>query len=447
MTRQPRRQAKPATGKTMYMGEWIDAAGVTNYQWKPSPRLRKMGFKGFDLGTDEDEAIKLARAENRRVKAFEQGRTEQAVVASTPQPTTPKRRTFGDLVHEFRQDMAAREILPKGHDDHLSAKTTRQYRTMIKWLLTWAENGETRLDDIDSDVCADLRKTLVAGETDWTAAARLRMLRQVMGFAVKPLKWRPDNPMDGVTIPTPRPRTKRGSIDTVEWLAEYARTWTGYDGTSVERFGGINLKLAVLLGFYTTQREDDLLSCTRMNWRPVEDIDAYDRATLSLGGDGAPKALRVCQSKTGAWVTCFLPPEVAAMVDALIESRGAGWDGPLLQNDGQEGPERHWPDWEFRRIYAAMRNDAIAVARELGDKWLVDELTGLKYADMRRSGMCWMRDMNVQVMHIANISGHKIAYTMKILDTYMPGDARGAAAGIAHAIRTRAKRTEKAKQG
>lgn len=446
MTRAPRRQAKPAPGKTMYMGSWVDAAGITQYQWKPSPRLRKLGFKGFDLGSDEDEAITRARAENKRVKAFEQGRTEQAMVASTP-PPTPKRRTFGDLVHEFRQDMAAREVLPEGHEDHLSPATIRQYRTMNKWLLAWAENGETVLADIDEAVCTDLRKTLVAGESDWTAAARLRMLRQLLGFAVKPLKWRTDNPMSDITIPTPKPRTKRGTIEAVEWLATYARTWHGYDATGVERFGGASLELSVLLGFFTTQREADLLACSRMSWRPIEDVDQYDRATLLLAGGDTLLGLRVLQKKTRKWVTCFLPPDVAERLESLIAARGEGWDGPLLQNDGREGPERAWPKWEFQRIYAAMLADAIRTAEAKGMGWLVDQLTNLKYSDMRRSGMCWMRDMGVQVGQIAIISGHSIAYTLKILDTYMPGDARGAAAGLAHAIRTRAKRTKKAKQG
>jgi hypothetical protein len=85
-------------------------------------------------------------------------------------------------------------------------------------------------------------------------------------------------------------------------------------------------------------------------------------------------------------------------------------------------------------------------AEQQGNGWLVDQLAGLQYRDLRRSGMCWMRDLGVQAAHIATQSGHKIGYTQAILDTYMPGDQRATAAGMAHALRARAERQSEADQ-
>lgn len=446
ISRQPKRRTKKSPGKIMYLSDWPQADGTLRYRWNPSPRLRRGGFVSVDLGTDEQAAIIEAMARNREVEAWEQGRTA-AAVAIGKQTRAPRRASFGDLVHEFRQHIAERGALPHGHEDHLTAKTLRQYRTQLKGLLAWAENGATWLDAIDADMVGDLRKLLVNGASDYAAAARLRMLRQLLGYAVKSLKWIRANPMDDIVIPTPQPRSKRAAIEAIEWLAEFARTWTVLQDGLAPIPGGPNMELAVLLGFYSTQREGDLLGCSRMNWRPVEDVDHYDRATLAAAGNGALYALRVRQSKTGKWVTCFLPLDVAARVDALIEARGTGWDGPLLQEDVRYRPERHWPEWRFQRDFKEMIVAALAKAAEQGDPWLVDQLAGLQYRDLRRSGMCWMRDMGVQVAQIAAISGHSIAYTTKILDTYMPGDPRGAAAGLAQALRTRQSRKPQEKQG
>jgi hypothetical protein len=444
------RTTRRSAGRIPYLHAWEQADGTLRYRWIASPRLRREGWEGLDLGTDRIAAMKAAMARNLEVE--EADRARKGVAASpTPRPiarNVPRRMTLGDCIHEFRQAMNERAALPSGHDDHLTPKSVAQYSAQMKWLDAWG--GTTFLDEITVEACKDLRTMLVNGVSQWNTAARLRMLRQLLGFASsQSRRWIRENPMDSdeIRIPTPKSRTKRAAIEAIEWLAAFARTFKGKDGTGVMRYGGPNLELAVLLGFFTTQREGDQLAATRMNWRPVEDIDDYDRATLTLGGNGSVYGLRIFQQKTKKWVTCFLPPDVAARLDGLIESRGPGWDGPLLQNDDPAAPQRHMPEWEFQRIYRAMRDAAEAHVRAAGDDWLADELHKLQYRDMRRSGMCWMRDMGVQVPQIASISGHRIEYTMKILDTYMPGDPRASAAGLASALRTRAARPTKEKKG
>lgn len=439
--KRPAAQSNRVRGLTSFTRE---SDGVTVYRWVPTPKDRRNGFtETVKLGTDLVAARTAAEDWNRRASA-----AALPVVLPTPRRKLPRRMTLADLIHEFRIVMAARAALDAEHEDHLTPKTVAQYNSQMNWLNAWG--GSTFLDEIGVEECRDLRTLLVGGSSAWNTAARLRMLRQLLGFAASSTRrWIRENPMDSeeVTIPTPKSRTKRASIEAVEWLATFARGFQGKDTTGIMRHGGPNLELAVLLGFYTTQREGDQLAATRMNWRPIEDIDDYDRATLTLGGNGAVYGLRIYQQKTKKWVSCFLPPEVAAKLDALIESRGAGWDGPLLQNDAPGTVQRHMPEYEFQRIYRAMRDAAEATARADGDAWLADELHKLQYRDMRRSGMCWMRDMGVQVPQIASISGHKIEYTMKILDTYMPGDPRASAAGLASALRTRNNRKPKEQQG
>lgn len=437
--KRPPAQTNRIRGLTSYTRESDD---VTVWRWVPSPKYRKLGFVAANLGEDRGAAVTAAEAWNAKAAA-----TALPVPMAAAPRRLPRRMTLGDCIHEFRIVMDERAALPAGHEDHLTAKTVAQYRAQMKWLNAWG--GTTFLDEITVEACKDLRSLLVNGSSEWNTAARLRMLRQLLGFATTATRrWIRENPMDSeeITIPTPRSRTKRATIEAIEWLADFARTFAGKDSTGIMRHGGPNLELAVLLGFFTTQREGDLLAATRMNWRPIDDIDDYDRATLTLGGNGVVYGLRIFQQKTRKWVTCFLPTDVAAKLDALIESRGAGWDGPLLQAD-RATVERPWPEYEFQRIFRALRDAARAKAMADGDHWLADQLDGLQFRDERRSGMCWMRDMGVQVPQIASISGHKIEYTMKILDTYMPGDPRASAAGLASAIRTRQSRKPKEQQG
>lgn len=439
-----KRKRPPAqSGKIRGLSSFTrESDGVTIWRWIPSPKDRRNGFtETVKLGEDKGRAAAEAEEWNKRALA-----AALPVQLPTPKSRLPRRMTLADLIHEFRIVMRSRNELDPGHEDHLTDKTIAQYSSQMNWLGTWG--GSTYLDEITVEICKDLRTTLVNGASPWNAAARLRMLRQLLGFAASTTRrWIRENPMDSdeVTIPTPKSRTKRASIEAVEWLADFARTFAGKDNTDIQRKGGPNLELMVEVGFYSTQREGDLLAATRMNWRPIEDMDDYDRATLSLGGNGAVYGLRIFQQKTRKWVTVFLPPHVAAKLDALIESRGAGWDGPLFQNDGA-AVERHMPEYEFQRIYRAMRDAAVAAARAKGDDWLVDQLQKLQFRDMRRSGMCWMRDMGGTIPSIAAISGHKIEYTMKILDTYMPGDSRASAAGLASALRTRDSRKPKEQQ-
>lgn len=439
--KRPPAQPNRVRGLTSFTRE---SDGVTVFRWVPTPKDRRNGFtETIRLGTDLIAARTDAEHWNKRAAA-----AALPVQDPTPRRKLPRRMTLADLIHEFRIVMMERHALGGDHPEHLTKKTVDQYSSQMNWLGAWG--GSTFLDEITVEVCKDLRTILVNGASQWNTAARLRMLRQLLGFAAsKSRRWIRENPMDSdeVTIPTPKSRTKRASIEAVEWLADFALTFQGKDVTDVMRYGGPNLELAVLIGFFTTQREADQLAATRMNWRPIEDMDDYDRATLSLGGNGAVYGLRIFQQKTRKWVTCFLPPHVAEKLDALIESRGPGWDGPLLQSDTPFARPRHVPEYEFQRVYRAMRDAAEAKARDDGDAWLADELHQLQYRDMRRSGMCWMRDMGVQVPQIASISGHKIEYTMKILDTYMPGDPRASAAGLAGALRTRAARPKKEKKG
>jgi integrase len=393
------------------------ADATTAYYWMPSPTLRKEGWHSQPLGRDRQAAIAAAEAINQRVTF---ARAAPAVAVA---PRAPKRRhlyNFADLVDAYYKSDEFAELRPKSQ---------REYKSRLGWLSLWADDGELPIASITVELCHRLRDTLVANDSPWNAAAKLRVLRIVMGWAAhKRRRIIPDNPASALNIPTPPKRKKRVAVEALDALV-----------TAGTKAIGTSMGLAILLGFYTTQREADLLAATTFNWKDIRDIAAIDRAVLA-GPDGRVMGLEGTQQKTGAPYSAPVPPSLSAMVAAELAARtherGEDYTGPLLVEDRNELRPRHWPDWQFQRDYRVTIEAAIEAAEQESNDWLVAQLTGLKFRDLRRSGMCWLRENGATVSMIAALSGHSIRQTTDILDTYLPADPRAAAAGVAHALRT-----------
>lgn len=391
------------------------ANGVVKGHWKPSPRLRRAGWTNLDLGIDPDTAILAAIARNREVEDWI---IEQGQGPSAP-PPRPRKWNFDELVHDYLGGAGFAALAPK---------TRTEYARTLKWLNKWTNDGRLFVADISADICHDLRDTLVAHAPAPTAAMRLRVLRIIMAHAVRPLRILPANPAERLNIPTPIARHKRVLVETAHALADHALA-----------HGAPHISIVILLGFYSVQREGDLLALTRQNLRRMDDMSAEDRATLA-GDDGYVWGLRLRQLKTKKWVDVQLPPDVTALLHRQWRTAiDAGDDAvraitlPLIALT--KSPTAAIPDWRIQRDFKTARDSCIADARKAGNAFLVDQLVGLQFRDFRRSGMCWLRDAGATIPMIASQSGHSITYTQRILDTYLPGDGRSSAAGVAMALR------------
>lgn len=408
----------PKKNQIPYFHSHTLADGSTAYHWKPSPRLRRLGWTNMKLPDGYKAAINAAMAQNEAVEASER-QGARAIAVATP----PRRMTFAELVRTYTASQTFKD---------LKANTQRQYRWSLRALEVWAEDGKSIARLIDADMVEDLKTELVKGSPH-RAAALLRTLRILMGWA-KLKKYIDANPCVDVSIPEPRARTKRIVIDTVRYLVAHAEAKDMHD-----------LAMAIALGFFTFQREGDLCALTKFKYKELTDIAAEDRASL-CGTDGRVMGFFLQQQKTGKWVFPSLPPEARAMVDAEMVARAAqkATSTHIFRFPGED---RECPEWKLQRMVRAGVESAIEAAREADDNWLVDQLTDFNFRDLRRSGMCWMRDCNVGIGSIAATSGHSIRYTTRILDTYMPADARGAAAGMAEAMRRQGERDLVNKEG
>lgn len=394
------------------------------YWWKPSPKQRRLGWTNLDCGFDRATAIAAAEARNREVEAAEQQRSITGTAVRAP-----RKWSFGELVDAYTA--SDKFHAANGQPPRLKPKTQREYRSQLKWLRSWANDGNLLVDDLTEDMVTDLRDALVAGASPYVAAARIRVLRIVCGYAVKPLRILRVNPASAMDIPEPPKRRKRILHETAHLVVDAALA-----------AGLPHVALAVELGFFSMQREGDLLAATRSNWRAMEDMAEEDRDVLA-GPDGQCWGLRLRQEKTGSWVDAIVPPDSHDRVRAALQRSGpvARLDTPIVAMADGTICHEHRLQRDFRSLIDAM----VAAAQAKGDNWQVDQLTGLQFRDLRRSGMCWWRDNGATIPMIAAQSGHSIQYTTKILETYLPADGRAAAAGMATALRAESARAKRKK--
>jgi hypothetical protein len=399
------------------------AGGRTGYKWEPANRLRAHGWATVMLGEDFAAAVAKAEAENARLDAWRAG-----AAVNVPQKVENndyRYATWADLDRRFNGPEGLEGVSYRTNKPY-SAKTKMEYRGRMKFLRAWADNGRMKLRHITAESVITLRNELVQGTTPHTAAAILRVLSVMTGWAeFHGLIERGKDPAKRLNIPEPQSRRKRVQPEVVETIAAYAlkKEWQ-------------SISLALCLGFYTVQRPGDLRTLTVFNWRRAMDISSHDRAVLA-GPDGEVWSFRLKQHKTGEWVDLALPHHVRVRVEAAITAErsksaaaAANANLPILVH---HSTGRSWDQRNFQKYIRLAIDGALAEARAAGDDFMVDQLTGLQFRDLRRSGMCWLRDMGATVAQIAARSGHAIEMAQTILDTYMPADSRGSAAAIATA--------------
>lgn len=410
------------------------ADATTVYHWKPSPRLRKAGFTNVKLGADRKRAFSLADDLNEKVDAYDRG---QAVEA-TPRRALPRVVRFDELVCDFRASDAFLGLKPA---------TQREYGSRLGALEKWAVMPDGRalpVLGITHEHVVDLRKALVKG-SPFRAAGLLRVLRLLLAWA-KGEGIISTNPAEKIRIPEPPSRAHRLYRDDIAWLIEAARG-----------LGLHHIEIGAVLGFYTMQREGDLLAITRFGLRPIHDLGSEVRTALA-GGDGKVMALWLTQEKTAEPVSIPLAPAARAAIETVL--RGHSGTGArkthLIQHPAHVGEV---PEWRFQREFRAVRERAakliaakawaLRTADRDGAAQLLRigrRLRGCQFRDLRRSGMCWMRDLGVPPSLIATISGHSIEQTQKILDVYLPRDPVAAAEGMAMAVSRQAARDDQEQQ-
>jgi hypothetical protein len=403
--------------------------GRTIYDWNPSPRLRRLGHKRIIIGP-----VDLATACKRAIEINET-LTEAQLPAPAARPVAPF--TFRELSRRFQES-----------GDFPPAESSRkEYRSRLNFLERWLtlKNGESvPVRAISEEIVQDLRNELVADGRRHRTAGILRVLRIVLGYARRQRFIAANPTAQDLRIPEPGKRRHRFFHDDIPWL---------------ERAAGLlhheHVKLASVLGFYTMQREADILATTRFRMSPIRDISAEARRALA-GADGHVLGITLIQEKTDVPVAIPLAPLARTAIETCLRGRKSGGvEGTYLIKDPNKPDAREeCAEWRLQRDFRETRELAAKLAMQAAEdarllqnhdeadalEQLAARLRKGQYRDLRRSGMCWMRDLGVSIALIAAISGHSIEQTQKILDTYLPRDTRAAAEGMAIAVSRQAER-------
>jgi integrase len=151
-----------------------------------------------------------------------------------------------------------------------------------------------------------------------------------------------------------------------------------------------NIRLAFLLALYTAQRLSDVISLKVGQLR--EATDEHGKVWL---------VVRLQQQKTGEILDIPLADHVAAEVREAAAGQSA--ESTIVRTVRGRPFDRR----SFNRQFVLWRE-----AAEIS--------SGVQFRDLRRTAMVRLGEMGVDIVAIAALSGHSIAYCQDILETYLP---------------------------
>lgn len=379
------------------------ADGTVMADWKPSPRLRKLGWRNHRIGSEQElgrkAIINAAMDLNEELEKWEeQRRNGCGLAAAAPIPVV---WTFADLVDAFQAQT-------NSDWTQLRPASQREYGVRLRQLRDWAQDDKGQsipATALDQQMVADLKDALMPVSV-FRAAATLRVLRRLLRWGSQPSRrYVKFDATKGVQIPTTTARQQKLTWEQVQAVAQMA-----------EEQGNPTAARAARIAFWCLQRRADVAELNAMSWRTLESLDPMDRPVLA-GNRGEVRAFRVFQKKTGVWVDCPMPPALHGEIESAFAA--GQW---LLPDDGN--PDAAMPDWKIQRQLRPAFDAAGFPDHQL--------------RDLRRSGMSWFKDMGALQSNIFAISGHAVLGKRTIIDTYMPPDTRAACAAIAAVLRTQA---------
>lgn len=390
------------------------ADGSTVWHWKPSKTLRAAGFTNRKLGADRRNAMAEADRLNDEVEAWKRSQTATAP-ASFDDIATPRAINrvvrVSELIRRYKQSDSW--TLPDGMGG-LKPATRSEYDVRFRQIEHWALDGNLAVRDIDKAMIADLKSERMAVNL-YQAIGILRILRLLLNFAVG----------EGIITTNPAAHVQLPE-------APSRHTVTSWDvRAAIAKQGGQVIDLAQELGFWTVQRQADILSFGRLQWRELTNVIPHDAAILA-NARGKVMGFRFRQEKTGAWIDAPVPPHLHDRVEAAMADNAGGW---VFGHSADTA--RRMQGFSFQRMFRAARTDAIDAARdsEHPDEGLIAALLKCQFRDLRRTGMVFYRDARVPLPNITALSGHAVIGKKTILDTYMPPDTAAACACVATGLK------------
>lgn len=375
-----------------------NTAGGLRYYWEPSPAQRRAGWKTTTLPADLSAAVAAAKRRNIELDDWKSGGAKPRQVARYV-----KAQTFGALVKRYRTEKLAL----------LAKNTQRVDGTALTRLEAWA--GDQPVTWITRARVKALRDGLMSGATrdgagHAVAFHTLTVLRRVFAWGIDEGQAG-DNPAERFNLPAPKPRDQ---VWEDEDLAAFATAAIAEQQPS--------MALAVELGAWCGQREDDILHLSSRRWKESPPLDRAEHDRLA-GPDGTVKGFEVIQKKTKRPLFLYFSQATRAKIEAAfaVNAQRKPAVGTVLVCDDTGRP---WTQRNFIRVFNQVRERAVKDGHA--------RLADLQYRDLRRTCIVRLGRLGLNDAQISAISGHKLETTKRILEVYLPRDYRmGAGAVIA----------------
>jgi len=337
---------------------------VTYYYWQPKRQYFIMGkwhkcpLKPQQLNNDPIKAHSEAEGLNNQLDLWRSGIKPEIA---------PKEGSFDWLLCEYKKSDLYRS---------LGDRTAKEYGYIIEAIrlkLRVLKVQHTKATAWTPQIAYRLYESFL--DTPRKAQLVVAISRIVFNYALKKIEGIKINPFDKLGIKKNKPRQQ---------------IWLDLDGddlfvhvdlmkkTALE-MGLPSIALAIDLGLWTTQRENDLLA---LPW------NKYDG-----------KVIKLRQKKTGVWVEIPVMPQLRQGLDRAHRNNALML---ISERTGKSYSKDHFGD-----IFREVR-----IKAGLSDNF--------QFRDFRRTSIVLMAMAGCTVPEITAISGHTNAEVTDILETYMP---------------------------
>ncbi|RWR34969.1 hypothetical protein D2T29_00390 [Sinirhodobacter populi] len=379
------------------------ADGTTRIWWEPAAAARRLGFTAVQLdATRLTWSVREAKKLNDELaQALKLGKREARVSSGG--------RTIEALIDNYTKSSAFKRRAEKTRSSY-----ARQFALILK---KW---GQSAVGDFTKPVMHTWYEALLEETSEYTAIARLRHMSILFAHA-ELIGWRAEgsNPCSKLKMAVPKGRRRTA-------------TWAEFDAlvAAARDLGLLSIQTAMTLSMYQGQRQTDTRLAT---------CGAFSRQEVQLPGWNAPRerwVWRLQRSKRGNEGAMVLHDDAAPVIAHAIEAAKARLraenpgriitaemieDAPLLGDEQHGGAPYHGSKGEdrFQNRFTAVRDRAIAAARERGQTKFAEALAGLQFRDLRRTFGVNSRAGGASKDDTADVLGNTAATDQFLGDVYM----------------------------
>lgn len=380
-------------------------------RFEPSPKLRKLGYKGQDLKAaggrwmTAGEALDWSREITKQISAADRRkrRVKNGTEPQAPTPvqmpaativTFPVQRLFKDWLAELEDNLKTAEA--KGEKPDITRRTFEDYESKTRIFENHAfDVWLSEVHALTKPICRGIYKSIRKKAGNASAVGGMRILGIAIQWAIDDGKI-PDlhvNPAHKLKMKTPDARLRVATTEEMKVLVETA------DELGEEEMAD-NFTLAVWSG----QRQAD-----RLNF---------------LHAGRADGRITVRQGKTSVIVSMMEAPELQKRLQAAEQRRKvAGVISPYVILD-----ERTWTPFtadHYRRRFENIRR--VAALK-------LPTLKTLRDQDFRDTAVTWLAMAGCTIPQICAITGHSFKTANDILKHYLALNQEMADSAIAKLI-------------